>query len=69
MVAAPKDAKNPTDIEENKDDAQNNELEADALELIREILEIGWWNRIRKKKLEKRLRRIVSKYCISKRNQ
>ena len=65
----PKDAKNPTDIEENKDDAQNNELEADALELIREILEIGWWNRIRKKKLEKRLRRIVSKYCISKRNQ
>ena len=65
----PKDAKNPTDIEENKDDVQDNESEDDALELIREILKIGWWNRIRKKKLEKRLHRIVSKYCISKRNQ
>lgn len=67
---APNDAENPTDIDENKDDTQKNESEDDALELISEFLQIeGWWNRIRKKKLEKRLHRIVSKYCISKRNQ
>ena len=61
-------AQNPTDLEEN-DDTQNDESEDDASELIREILQIGWWNKLRKKKFEKSLHRIVSKYSISKRNQ
>lgn len=60
---SPKDAKNPTDIEENKDDAQNIESEDDALELIREILQIGLFDR------SKKIHRIVQKYRISKRNK
>ena len=65
----PKDAKNPTDIEENKDYAQNNESEDDALELIQEVMKIKWWNRARTKSIEKDLHRIFSRYHITKRNQ
>lgn len=60
---------NHADIEENKDNALNNEQEDDSLQLIQEILKIGWWNKIRRRKLEKKLLRICSKYCVSKRNQ
>lgn len=62
-------AQNATNTEDKDNNALKKALDDDALELIQEILKLGWKNKIRRKKFENSLKRIVSKYSISKRNQ
>ena len=72
---SPVDIHSKVNSRSNDSMSQKEEQPEDVVEecciakIIHEILEIGWWNRIRRKKLTKMLERILSQYIISKKNQ
>lgn len=65
------DTSSSNEAQEEQEDPEVKDEQADSVveEIIQEILVIGWWNRIRRKKLAKKLERILSNYIISKINQ